>query len=141
MHRIAVLDDYQSVAADFCDWSRVPGQVEVVEFHEHLGNEDAVAAALQDWALYAIALAFVLLHHALVAAPTGQEETWRWLVLHGGFVLADGTWIYVESNGVDGLQRGGSSGPCLPSEDLCLTSGVDPINDENCGHGPDTIVF
>ena len=58
-----------------------------------------------------------------------------------GFILADGTWIYVESNGVDGLQRGGSSGPCLPSEELCLTSGVDSINDENCGHGPDTIVF
>src|SRR3712207_5001953 len=49
MLRIAVLDDYQSVAADFCDWSRVPTPVEVVEFHEHLGEEDAVAAALQDF--------------------------------------------------------------------------------------------
>ena len=47
MPRIAVLDDYQSVAAEFCDWSRVPGPVEVVEFHDHLGEEDAVAAALQ----------------------------------------------------------------------------------------------
>ncbi|MCA0146781.1 D-2-hydroxyacid dehydrogenase family protein [Blastococcus sp. LR1] len=47
MTRIAVLDDYQSVASDFCDWSQVPGDVEVVEFHEHLGGEDAVAAALQ----------------------------------------------------------------------------------------------
>src|SRR3712207_1646475 len=47
MLRIAVLDDYQSVAADFCDWSRVPGPVDVTEFHEHLGDEDAVAAALQ----------------------------------------------------------------------------------------------
>ncbi|TFV44382.1 D-2-hydroxyacid dehydrogenase family protein [Blastococcus sp. TF02A-35] len=47
MTRIAVLDDYQSVAAEFCDWSRVPGEVDVVEFHEHLGDEDAVAAALQ----------------------------------------------------------------------------------------------
>jgi phosphoglycerate dehydrogenase-like enzyme len=47
MTRIAVLDDYQSVAAEFCDWTRVPGDVEVVEFHEHLGGEDAVAAALQ----------------------------------------------------------------------------------------------
>ncbi|RBY88088.1 D-2-hydroxyacid dehydrogenase family protein [Blastococcus sp. TBT05-19] len=49
MTRIAVLDDYQSVAADFCDWSRVPGEVDVVEFHAHLGDEDAVAAALKDF--------------------------------------------------------------------------------------------
>jgi phosphoglycerate dehydrogenase-like enzyme len=47
MTRVAVLDDYQCVAAEFCDWTRVPGDVEVVEFHEHLGGEDAVAAALQ----------------------------------------------------------------------------------------------
>ncbi|RBY97940.1 D-2-hydroxyacid dehydrogenase family protein [Blastococcus sp. TF02-8] len=47
MTRIAVLDDYQSIAAEFCDWSRVPGEVEVVAFTEHLGDEDAVAAALQ----------------------------------------------------------------------------------------------
>ena len=58
-----------------------------------------------------------------------------------GFVLADGTWIYQESNGVDGLQRGGTSIPCLPAEDPCLVTGVDPVNDENCGHGPDTILF
>ena len=36
MHRIAVLDDYQSVAADYCDWSQVPGDKEVVEFHDHI---------------------------------------------------------------------------------------------------------
>ncbi|TFV62301.1 UNVERIFIED_ORG: D-2-hydroxyacid dehydrogenase family protein [Bacillus sp. AZ43] len=49
MHRIAVLDDYQSVAADFCDWSRVPEPVEVVEFHDHLADEDAVAERLRDF--------------------------------------------------------------------------------------------
>ena len=47
MHRIAVLDDYQSVAADFSDWSKVPEPVEVVEFHDHVGDEDAVAARLE----------------------------------------------------------------------------------------------
>lgn len=47
MHRIAVLDDYQSVAADFCDWSAVPEPVEVVEFAEPIGDEDALAAALE----------------------------------------------------------------------------------------------
>jgi phosphoglycerate dehydrogenase-like enzyme len=47
MHRIAVLDDYQSVAADFCDWSQVPEPVEVVEFHDHVGDEDALVARLE----------------------------------------------------------------------------------------------
>jgi phosphoglycerate dehydrogenase-like enzyme len=47
MHRIAVLDDYQSVAADFCDWSTVPGPIEVVEFHDHVRDEDAIAARLE----------------------------------------------------------------------------------------------
>src|SRR4051812_10215187 len=47
MHRIAVLDDYQSVAADFCDWSRVPEEVEVVEFHDHISDVDALAARLE----------------------------------------------------------------------------------------------
>jgi phosphoglycerate dehydrogenase-like enzyme len=47
MLRIAVLDDYQSVAADYCDWSQVPGDKEVVEFHDHLADEDAVAERLE----------------------------------------------------------------------------------------------
>src|SRR3954471_19442028 len=46
MHRIAVLDDYQSVAADFFDWSQVPGEIEVVEFHDSVRDEDALAARL-----------------------------------------------------------------------------------------------
>ena len=47
MHRIAVLDDYQSAAATFTDWSKVPEPVEVVEFHDHVDDEDALVARLQ----------------------------------------------------------------------------------------------
>jgi phosphoglycerate dehydrogenase-like enzyme len=47
MHRIAVLDDYQSVAADFTDWSKVPEPVQVVEFHDYVGDEDALVARLE----------------------------------------------------------------------------------------------
>jgi phosphoglycerate dehydrogenase-like enzyme len=43
--RIAVLDDYQRVAQSFGDWDSLEPH-EVVFFHEHLGGEDAVAAAL-----------------------------------------------------------------------------------------------
>jgi phosphoglycerate dehydrogenase-like enzyme len=46
MHRIAVLDDYQTVAARFADWSRVSEPVDVVEFHDHLDDEDALVERL-----------------------------------------------------------------------------------------------
>ena len=47
MHRIAVLDDYQSAAATYADWSAVPEAVDVEEFSDHLSDEDALAARLQ----------------------------------------------------------------------------------------------
>ena len=46
MTRIAVLDDYQSVAADFCDWSKVAGPVDVTTFTDTLTDEDALAERL-----------------------------------------------------------------------------------------------
>jgi phosphoglycerate dehydrogenase-like enzyme len=45
--RIAVLDDYQSVAREFADWSAVPGPVEVVEFHDHVAEPHALVARLE----------------------------------------------------------------------------------------------
>src|SRR3954451_12014871 len=47
MTRIAVLDDYQSVAADFCDWSTLPEPADVVEFHDFVDGEDALVERLQ----------------------------------------------------------------------------------------------
>jgi len=71
-----------------------------------------------------------------------------------GFVLANGTWLYYEENGLGGLQRGGIglTGDCFPGHgtippdpngDLipCLIIDEDPITDENCGTSPDHIVF
>src|SRR3954464_7946814 len=46
MTRIAVLDDYQSVAADFCDWSKVAEPVDVTTFTDTLTDEDALAERL-----------------------------------------------------------------------------------------------
>ena len=43
--RIAVLDDYQRVAAGFADWRALEPH-EVTFLHEHLGGPDAVAGAL-----------------------------------------------------------------------------------------------
>ncbi|HZB20414.1 MAG TPA: D-2-hydroxyacid dehydrogenase family protein [Blastococcus sp.] len=49
MHRIAVLDDYQSVAADYCDWSQLPEPAEVVEFHDAVADPDALVARLRSF--------------------------------------------------------------------------------------------
>ena len=59
------------------------------EAHFHFFVTVAVIALYQDWALYALALAFVLLHHAFVVGPEGGGGTLTWLVVHGGFVLAE----------------------------------------------------
>src|SRR5918993_4620505 len=47
MHRIAVLDDYQSVSGTYADWSQVPAAHEVAAFSDHLDDEDALAARLE----------------------------------------------------------------------------------------------
>ncbi|MGV9425097.1 D-2-hydroxyacid dehydrogenase family protein [Streptomyces sp. NPDC003656] len=45
--RCAVLDDFQGVATEVADWSRLP--VDVVPFREHIRDEDSLAAALADF--------------------------------------------------------------------------------------------
>ncbi|WP_369133134.1 D-2-hydroxyacid dehydrogenase family protein [Modestobacter sp. I12A-02662] len=46
MLRVAVLDDFQSVAARFADWSLVPAPLDVTTFSDHLDDEDALAERL-----------------------------------------------------------------------------------------------
>jgi len=43
---VAILDDYQNVARDLADWSRLPAGCAVTVFDRPLGDPDAVAAAL-----------------------------------------------------------------------------------------------
>ncbi len=50
-YRCAVLDDYQNVALTMADWSRVTGDVDVTVFNERLGDEAAVARALQGFGI------------------------------------------------------------------------------------------
>jgi hypothetical protein len=74
----------------------------------------------------------------------------------GAGTVSGGTWIYQESNGIAGLQRGGVGylGDYFPPAcDLnwelypqhgtypCLITQWDYINDENCGNGPDTLIM
>jgi phosphoglycerate dehydrogenase-like enzyme len=43
---IAVLDDYQSVASTYADWSLLPESAQVVEFHDSVADQDALVARL-----------------------------------------------------------------------------------------------
>jgi phosphoglycerate dehydrogenase-like enzyme len=47
VHRIAVLDDYQYVAATYADWSRLTESVEVVEFADHVDDQETLVRRLQ----------------------------------------------------------------------------------------------
>jgi phosphoglycerate dehydrogenase-like enzyme len=44
--RIAILDDYQGVALNMADWSRIRAAHEVVSFREHIDDEDELVAKL-----------------------------------------------------------------------------------------------
>jgi phosphoglycerate dehydrogenase-like enzyme len=44
--RIAILDDYQSVALEMADWAPLEGRAEVTVFSDHLSDEDALAERL-----------------------------------------------------------------------------------------------
>ena len=47
MHRIALLDDHQSAAARFADWSGLPEPAEVVAFADSVPDPDALVARLR----------------------------------------------------------------------------------------------
>ena len=44
--KVAVLDDYQSVAGSLADWSQLPAGTDVTYFSDHLTSEDALAERL-----------------------------------------------------------------------------------------------
>lgn len=44
--RVAVLDDYQGVAAGFADWDSLGSDIDVTFFHEHFDNADALVSRL-----------------------------------------------------------------------------------------------
>jgi phosphoglycerate dehydrogenase-like enzyme len=46
MVRLAILDDYQGVALDVVDWSRLERRAEITVFREPLGDEEALVEAL-----------------------------------------------------------------------------------------------
>lgn len=49
--QVAVLDDYQQVARVYGDWDRLRERADVTVFHDHLFDEDALAARLAPFAV------------------------------------------------------------------------------------------
>ncbi len=47
--KVAVLDDYQTVAQDMTDWTLLPAGSEVSFFQDHLTDEDALVARLEEF--------------------------------------------------------------------------------------------
>jgi len=47
--RIAILDDYQSVALKMADWDSLKPHAEAVAFHEYFGDQSELARRLQDF--------------------------------------------------------------------------------------------
>jgi phosphoglycerate dehydrogenase-like enzyme len=46
--RVAILDDYQNTALNSADWSSVSSKADIDVYSDHIHDEDAVAARLQD---------------------------------------------------------------------------------------------
>ena len=47
--RVAILDDYQSVALSMADWSALGAGVSVQPLHERIGKEDEIAERLRNY--------------------------------------------------------------------------------------------
>jgi phosphoglycerate dehydrogenase-like enzyme len=50
-YRCAILDDYQNVALQMADWSKVTGDVDIKVFNEPIGDPDKVVRALTGFAI------------------------------------------------------------------------------------------
>jgi D-3-phosphoglycerate dehydrogenase len=46
-HRCAILDDYQNVALQSADWSKITDELDVKVFNQRIAGQDAVIKALQ----------------------------------------------------------------------------------------------
>jgi len=49
MKKLAIIDDYEHAALASADWSSVTDEVEIEVFHDHLDDERAIAARLQNF--------------------------------------------------------------------------------------------
>jgi phosphoglycerate dehydrogenase-like enzyme len=66
--RLAVLDDYQHVAMQSADWSPLKGRAEVVVFHDHLSEHDALVQRLSTFDAVCVMRERTPMSAALIAA-------------------------------------------------------------------------
>ncbi len=68
MHRCAILDDYQNVALEMADWSKVTGEVELKVFNAPLGKPEDVARALKGFSVVCLMRERTPFRRALIEA-------------------------------------------------------------------------
>ena len=70
----------------------------VIEMHFHFFVIVVVVSLYQSWVPFLVALAFVVLHHGGLGAilpssvynhPAALAGSWKWALVHGGFILAE----------------------------------------------------
>jgi D-3-phosphoglycerate dehydrogenase len=66
-YRCAILNDYQNVALKLGDWSKVSNDVEIKVFDEHIGDDEAVARALQGFHIVCLMRERTPLTRAMIA--------------------------------------------------------------------------
>jgi hypothetical protein len=52
--RIAILDDFQDVALQFGDWSRLTTRAQTTVFHDHVADEDSLVERLRPFSVIAL---------------------------------------------------------------------------------------
>jgi D-3-phosphoglycerate dehydrogenase len=67
-YRCAILDDYQNVALQVADWSKIKGEVEIKTFNQALGPPDKVIAALKGFDIVCLMRERTLFQRDVIAA-------------------------------------------------------------------------
>ena len=67
-YRCAILDDYQNVALQVADWSKIKGEVEIKTFNQALGPPDKVIAALKGFNIVCLMRERTLFQRDVIAA-------------------------------------------------------------------------
>jgi len=106
--RLAVLDDYQHVAMQSADWSALDGRADVVVFHDHLHEHDALVQRLSSFDAVCVMRERTPMTAALIAALPRLK-----LIASTGRVNASIDVDAAATHGVEVMHTGYSSTPTI----------------------------
>jgi len=106
--RIAVLDDYQSVALTMADWSPLYGRAELTVFNDHVADEDALAERLAPFDILCVMRERTALRRSLIARLPRLK-----LIASTGFINAAVDVTAAAEHGIEVVHTGYSSTPAI----------------------------